>query len=493
MNPYSEDHPDLTRFALDELPTAESAAMHDAVAHHASLQVEVAQIQEIAHQLRAQTPIYDLRLTAPQRQRILQGPTAKPTAQSPQASAMAKRPCKTSWSFIGAVTRIAAMVALLLSTFWLGFTAKNLLNADEDQVAESAPPLPELVNSPATNSGSNKAVESINQQEGVEFAARSQPEANPPLSSDVISSSPIEPESQEQAIASAPVVVVPPQDQPIILSRQSEASPPAPLATSLGITEPAQSVAFVNASRRGSDSLPIRPKSIRPAPPTAAKHSLQAKPLSPNEKGAPAVPAARARPDLFVHAWLSEVASCPWNSEHRLLRITIQLPSDQEAAQIGDHSYPLDVTFDPNNVREFRRLCSRHYPSPEQGHAGKVVVWYEFQPNGTPAENHGNGKHIANVHLTAARFTTQTVGPFDASQVQVLDRGQSWQQARGDFVFESAQVGLQLLMDGAPQIGQLNQKLVLELAEHAQSADPTGSRSLFIKTLNDLQRLTGRK
>jgi hypothetical protein len=485
MNVYSEDHPDLTRFALDELPTADSAALSDALAHQPTLQAEVTAIQELALQLRAQAPLHDLRLTPQQRQRVLQGPIAKPTATRPRPQHLVQAPQRGAWSLLSAVTRIAAMVALLLSTFWLGFSVK------EWQAPVRLPDTePAIEPSTALATVTDLAESSPSPSEpSVQEELATAPSV-PPASTEAPPTLPPAPASTDSVAITEPAPLPPEVNMAAAEIAPLDAKSKPTLASSLGITEPSASVDFINASRRGSDTLALHPKRIRPPAPAASKH-LQAKPLAPGSKPGPAA-APRGKPDLFVHAWRSEVASCPWNADHRLLRITVQLPSDQEAAQIGDHTYPLDITFDPNNVREFRRLCSRHYPSPEAGHAGKLVAWYEFQPNGSPAQSHGNGKHIANVRLAAAKFTTQAVGPFDATQVQVLDRGLRWQQAHEDFVFESAQVGLHLLMDGTPKIGQLNHQLVMQLAKHPQTADTDGSRAYFVQTLSEVQKLTGR-
>lgn len=488
MNPYSEDHPDLTRFALDELPTAESEAVKEALTHAPSLQAEVAAIQNIAHQLKAQAPLHDLRLTGAQRQRVLQGPITKPTAPRPRAQQLKPRTRSGPWHFVRSLTRIAAAVALLLSAFWLGFTSKETKSNTASAAKNLSNQDPEIATVVIPDPVSTARKDPADPLVGRDLIAQA-PAAPPPpenASADSIAL------TQTEPTLTPPSRTAPQSDQPVATSDRTPAKAPTLVASSLGITEPTESTDFVNASRRSSDSLPLRPKNIRPQATSAASGKLQAKPLSPSDRNTPSVSPSRAKPTLFVHAWRSEVASCPWNSAHRLLRITIQLPSDQEAAQIGDHTYPLDITFDPNNVREFRRLCSRSYPSPEADQAGKLAVWYEFQPNGTAAETHGNGKHIANVRLAAARFTTQAVGPFDASQVQVLDRGQSWQEAREDFVFESAQVGLQLLLDGTAQTGHLNHRLVLELAEHSQASESDSSRGYFVKTLRELQKLTGR-
>lgn len=492
MNPYPADHPDLTRFALDELPTADTPAFRSTVEQNPTLQAEVTAIQDLAHQLRAQAPLHDLRLTSQQRQQILQGPISKPIAPRPRPVTSPSPVGRSFGTYLISISRIAALVALVCSAYWLGFSSKS--NTPPQLITVT---LPAPAAAPASERISHAHPPSPTPLTAVPGpSVTDSPAAVPaPLATETLAATAkpaIEPSKPaEKALVTQKATATPAKPEPRKPATANPAQTLSALASHLGITEPAISLEFLNASRRAADSLELHPKRIRPAT-SAPANSLQAKPLSPNTKTETPQPAARNRPDLFVHAWRSDIASCPWNPTHRLLRITVQLPSDQESAQIGDHSYPLDIAFDPNNVREYRRLCSRHYPSPEAGHAGKIVVWYEFKPNGSAAESHDNGKHIASVRLTSARFTTQTIGPFDASQIQVLDRGKTWQQAREDFVFESAQVGLQLLLDGAPQNGALNHALVLQLAEHAaptRGADR--GHAHFIKTLRDLRKLTG--
>ena len=93
--------------------------------------------------------------------------------------------------------------------------------------------------------------------------------------------------------------------------------------------------------------------------------------------------------------------------------------------------------------------------------------------------------------LPNARFTSQAVGPFDSSRLQVIDRGYSLQNAREDFVFETSVVGFGLLLRGEDQLGSLNHGLVLNLAKQAKGADAGGERARFIRLVQDAQRATG--
>ena len=194
---------------------------------------------------------------------------------------------------------------------------------------------------------------------------------------------------------------------------------------------------------------------------------------------------------LYIHSWKAEVAACPWNTANRLLRIVIQLPADQSAVLVSDTSFPLQVNFDQANVKQYRMLCERHLAAAELRSAGTHVLWYEFQPNGSTELPRDSGRQIATVMLPNTHFTSQTVGPFDSSKLQIIDRGYSLQNAREDFVFESSVVGFGLLLRGAEHLGGLNHDLVLNLARQSQGADASGERARFIRLVQDAQHAAG--
>lgn len=260
----------------------------------------------------------------------------------------------------------------------------------------------------------------------------------------------------------------------------------------LGMNIVGSQTAFANASRDANDQLLLHPRRLRPTPPNPKSSQLSAKPLDPTLATGNDRPAERKRPDLLIHSWRSEVAACPWNPQHRLLRVTLQLPANQEAVLLGDPTYSLQVQFDPNHVRQFRRLASRHQPPEKLDEAGNQTIWYEFQPNGSPASAYENGKHVATIRLQNARFTVQAIGPFDASRLQVLDRGLDWREARSDFRFETALIGLGLLLDGGTPGTKLNHALLCEIAASTTENDSDGSRKRLVQSLRQLGEWAGR-
>jgi hypothetical protein len=251
------------------------------------------------------------------------------------------------------------------------------------------------------------------------------------------------------------------------------------------VTHLNRKLAFISTNQQTADLFSIKPADIRPQPIKGKANEQFASPL----KGpAPKLEGKSLAAGIYIHSWKAETSSCPWNPSTRLLRVSIQLPADQPAAT-SSTSYPLDVNFDRRNVREFRRLSERHLPAAELRSAGSQVVWYEFQPATT--DLNAAGKPIATITLDQGRFTTQTVGPFDESKLNVMDRGATWQTAREDYLFESAVVGLGMLLNGNHQCPDLNHQLILDLAEKSQGTDSSGERARFIRQLNEARRAAG--
>jgi anti-sigma factor RsiW len=465
MNPSDSDNPLITRYALSDLSPGEHPVVQDWIESHPQLRDEVAEIQHLAETLRTTSPLHDLHLTSSQRRRVLQPPLQKPVS-SPTRLTPSHR-SSNSHSFMGSILRIAALLTLSFAAYWLG-----------TQSQEQDPPTTVSTTPPQADTTPPKAPA----EHRIPADLPPAPVAVDP-SKAIVSTLPQQPAAApvQPTLAKAPVV---PLEEP---PKNAFAKFP-----SFGLATAKANAPFINASKTPGDNTVVYPRRLR-QPIAQSATQLEAKPLDPSASGTPRKESpAHKKPGLYIHSWRSEVAACPWDSNLRLLRVNLQLPADQEAVQIGDSDYPLEIVFDPNNVRQFRRLGTRHIPSKELRSAGTQVVWYEFQPNGSPANSHETGKHIATVRLPSARFTTQTVGPFDGSSLQVLDRGQDWRTAREDFRFETAMLGLGILLDGGLPGGKLNHQLLLEVAETTPSKDPEDSRTRLVQALRQLATWTGR-
>ena len=466
MNPSDSDNPLITRYALSDLSPDEHPVVQDWIESHPQLRDEVAEIQHLAETLRTTSPLHDLHLTSSQRRRVLQPPLQKPVSSPPRLTPSHRS--SNSHSFMGSLLRIAALLTLSFAAYWLGTQSQY----EQQPTTASTTPPPNETTPPKA-----------------------------PVEHRIPADLPPAPIAVDQSRAI--VATLPEQPSPVAAPQPTlAAAPVAPLEDppkntfaqfpSFGLATAKANSPFINASKSPGDSMVVYPRRLR-QPIAPATTQLEAKPLDPSASGTTQKESpARKKPELYIHSWRTEVAACPWDSNLRLLRVNIQLPADQEAVQIGDSDYPLEIAFDPNNVRQFRRLGTRHIPSKELRSAGTQVVWYEFQPNGSPANSHETGKHIATVRLPSARFTTQTVGPFDGSSLQVLDRGQDWRKAREDFRFETAMLGLGILLDGGLPGSKLNHQLLLEVAETTPSKDPEDSRARLVQALRQLATWTGR-
>lgn len=476
MKPTPHENPDLTAYALGELHARQARDVHTLLAACPVATHELEQIEAVTDALRQGAPIPQERLRPEQRHAVLY-PTNLPRRMGPMMPRPIQRRPSTFWPVLAGVLKTAALVAVTGVAYFVGRHTG----------------IGDVVSAAVADSGDQKPVSA-------------QKELAPPPVDKTVAITPVEKpprvktlaqETPEPLAEKTPVVVVveslsqnSPLDEPSTQIASVGVKESLPVAVEPArpqpITTPGKHGVFVNASRQPLDQFALRPASIRPLPAKVNKAELLASP-APLQSPLENKDNSKLRtPDLFIHSWKADVASCPWNENHRLLRVTVQLPADQPAA-MTQTTYPMLVSFDPNYVREYRQLCERHQPAAELRQAGTHVVWYEFQPNGKTDAN----KTIATVTLENGRFTTQTVGPFDSSKLTVQDRGQSWRNAREDFVFDTAVVGFGLLMRGAAQTPKLNQALVLSLAEKSKGADTGGERGRFIRSVKEAAKAAG--
>ena len=478
MTPPS-DTPELTAYALGELQPLQAAEVHDLLAACPAATHELEQIEAVTDALRHGAPIPQERLRPEQRHAVLR-PTQLPRRLAPLAprALPVKRRPGGAWSALPGLLKAAAVLTLAGTAYFIG-RHTDPLPADSPSLAAATPaavPAP----APAGNAPRLTFAQPVPEARLATIPSAT-PSATPapaptPEKPPVIVHRPNPPAAPAVAVV-APKAAAP---APAAASRQPAAAP-----TLLALTTPAASQEFVNASRQPEDQFALRPAGIRPRPVQAAKGTLFASPAP--AATAAAEPRVKARtPDLYIHSWRAEVASCPWNSSHRLLRVVIQLPADQPAATTQE-TYPLKVSFDPNRVRQYRQLCERHQPAAELRSAGTHVVWYEFQPNGSL----DGSRTVATATLPGAKFTTQTVGPFDSTRLSIQDRGLAWQAAREEFIFDSSVVGFGLLLRGAQHAPGLDHTLVLKLAEAGKGADAGGERARFIRLVTEAKKAAG--
>ncbi|OYW19836.1 MAG: hypothetical protein B7Z52_03030, partial [Burkholderiales bacterium 12-64-5] len=438
--------------------------------------------EAVTDALRQGAPIPLSRLTHEQRHAVLHPANLPRRIQPMQPRLPARRSRQIFWPVMGSLVKIAAVVALTGAAFLAGWSY--------------APEMKSAMEVAATAYKIERPVEAIVKPlPAPEKAAPAPRVAVAPAP--VIKPEPVPAKAPAPAAEKAVVVVVPvpaPAKQERVVAQIAPVKnlpPPVVPASNLGFTIPVGHGAFVSTTKQAVDQFSLHPAQIKPAQAKAPKGQVFASPQTQTNGSAKTESKPGRAADLYIHSWISEVAACPWNAANRLLRVVIQLPADQAAVLAADASFPLEVTFDQANVKQYRMLCERHKVATELRSAGTHVLWYEFQPNGSSETTRDSSRLIATVRLPNARFTSQAVGPFDSSKLQIIDRGYSLQNAREDFVFETSVVGFGLLLRGADQLGALNHDLVLNLARQSKGADTQGERARFIRVVQDARQAAG--
>lgn len=478
MNPDEHQH-ELTAYALGELTREEEAAMRTQIAASPEMQAELAGIESVTDALQHGAPVPMEKLHPHQRQAIL-APAKGPrfiTPMMPQKKATAPRVFRFAPFFAG-VTKVAAVIALTGAAFYLGH--RSSVPGETTSVAATGTASPsEALRSeqPAATPAAPSPV--------IQAVAIVEKKPDPkPLSS---TPPPAPAVAEIKTEAKAPPAPAPAAPQPAIAATAS-VSPPSAL-----VPPPAADEGFIPVNRTAVAKVALRPHDTLPLPPKTAKGPLLASPSRPSAPEAKKDDRAAKRPDFLIDSWKAEVATCPWNPAHKLLRILVQSPAGQAAASSPDFEFPLQVSFDPLAVRSYRLISkSSHAPS-EGGTTALQVLWYQIVPNGNgPDLIRENGRTIAAITMANSRFKSPPIDPFDNStKLQAIDRGMKWDSARDDFLLETAIVGFGLLLRGEQSIGKLDHELVLRIARQARGADTSGERARFIKLVQDARRITG--
>lgn len=474
MTSPANDTSELTAYALGELQAHQASDIHRLFTDCPAATSELEQIEAVTDALRQYAPIPQERLNPEQRHAVLR-PVQMPRRIAPMQPRQPVRRPSNFWPIMGGLLKAAAVITVTSFAYWMGrhtdFGSQTIVETRTEKETTPAPakvePTPhlQLVSTPA-------------------------PKPTAPVLVKAASPAPIVAETKPAPAEKIPVVVIAPEvpkpspaPQVVVVSTYK----PAPVIP-VAVTRPNADLAFVSTGKQEVDQFAIRPADIRPAPVKVNPKELMASPAPLQAPKAAADVKSRIAAELYIHAWRSEVASCPWNSATRLLRVTIQLPPNQPATELAA-TFPLQVTFDHRYVREFRRLCERHTAAPDMTTSGTQTVWYEFQPVSDEAIR--TGRPVATVTLEKGRFTMPSVGPFDGSKLAVLDRGASWQAAREDFLFESAVVGFGMLLRGDHRSPALNHQVVLSLAEKAKGSDASGERARFIREVGHARQAAG--
>lgn len=475
---------DLTAYALGELSRDQELALREELAANPHASAELAEMEAVTDALHRGAPVPMARLADHQREAILR-PAQMPRFVKPMMPRQIVRPQPSRWAAVpGVLARLAAAACIAAGAFYLGQRFGGTPGAVGAQVAEV-----KREAEPRTSVATSGKAAPLLKSAPVEPKVAISPEPSPSVL-------PVEKVAPSTGTVPAPVKPAEIAIAPAAATKQvPERAPQVPAAPEAAPVSPASSESsdFVATAKQDESVITIRPYDTRPLPMKSKPGEMMASPAPVQKSPVAPKPAKKERaPGLLIHSWKAEVAACPWDETHRLLRVLVQLPADQAAAASPDFSYPLKVEFDAAAVRS-HRLLSEHHARPQEGDTTAAhVLWYEVVPARALTESQREmGRPVAAIKLADARFSSQKVWPFEDTQLLAMDRGSSWRTARQDFVFETAIVGFKLLLQGKEGLGSLDLDLVNELARHAAGDNPSSEAAKFIRIVQDAKRATG--
>jgi hypothetical protein len=503
MTSPANDTSELTAYAVGELQAHQAVDIHRLLSQCPAALTELEQIEAVTDALRQHAPIPQERLNPEQRHAVLR-PVNLPrrmAAMQPRQP-IARRPHRSVWPLVGTVLRLAALIAITGFAYWFGrhveiaslantglISANTAAGSSLEKTTQSEKIGVSMIASPSEESGlAVKEIESNPKETVVEpmpVLRKVSEVVSVEVGSRKVEAAPEKPKVAAKALAVANAA----PESPAMLGSNTPRVPVEKSTVNSALLKLSPDLAFISAMKKEVDEVAIRPADILPVPVKRDAKQVFASPMYSGAKVTQENAFRRSPSEIYIHAWRAEVASCPWNPSTRLLRISIQMPPSQAAADPGS-SYPLQVSFDRRLVREFRRLGIRQLPALEMNSAGTQTLWYEFMPVGDEAIR--SNRAFATVSLDKGRFTVSSPGPFsDGAKLAVLDRGLIWTAARDDFLYEAALIGMGTLFRGDSHTPGLNVQTILSMAEKSRANDPTGERAKLVRQLHELKKTAG--
>jgi hypothetical protein len=190
----------------------------------------------------------------------------------------------------------------------------------------------------------------------------------------------------------------------------------------------------------------------------------------------------------------SEVAACPWNPQHRLLRVGIQgrqQPAEPEAAgpTIAE-DVRVQIKFNPGAVEAYRLLGdeNRAGGGGETGQTAKagiaVTVLYEL----VPASSIGAAEPG---ELATLGLKYRIAGSNERREIHqsIRDSAAPFGEASADFRFAASVAAFGLVLRDSPYRGAATLDAVLEYANASLSDESSPQRVEFIELVRQAQQL----
>jgi anti-sigma factor RsiW len=463
MNPSDYDHPDLTAYALGELDAAESARVRQLLARSHEARLEYDRIQHAVTALKKSRPQTRHSLQPRQRETVL----ALGQALRQQGRVVPfENPRKVIPTLLWNITKLAAAACVTAGAFFLG--QKSTSSADSPKVAQATSTKPaEII--PVVAPVAEVAISSVPLIADDTFlknvAETLQPQPMLPVEAPAVASTTVAATSKATEVAHVKAT-------------------PAPVAA----TRPLTLAGFTPTAQTPETTISFFPRLVKPQPVEFAGIVLSSRP--PLDAKPPTASAAKKSDQLaplLIHSWKAELASCPWDSSRRLMRLVTQIPVDQDAMDHEEASYKLLAKFDPAQVQAYRLVTEKHMAPSDGGALATRFAWYEIIPTRNFAPTHDRPALLGTMEIDQPRGSNAR----EIAPLKLMDRGQKWEESRQDFVFETAMVGFNQLLQGTVNTPGLNHKVVLDLAEKTKGEDTKGERAKFIQVVKQAQKAAG--
>lgn len=183
---------------------------------------------------------------------------------------------------------------------------------------------------------------------------------------------------------------------------------------------------------------------------------------------------------------------CPWQPEHRLLRIVVRgREANENSARIENTS----VEFNPARVSSYHLIGYDSAAPPRNEAKGEFSTGVSTKPTATilfevvPAVSQSNTAEFEMARVTLRHQTTATSSREEITAA-VKDNAMAFKTASLDFRFAAAVAEFGLLLRKSPTENGATFADVLEWASAARGVDADGARAQFIELVRRAQSLT---
>ncbi|MGZ5005011.1 MAG: YfbK domain-containing protein [Chthoniobacterales bacterium] len=184
-------------------------------------------------------------------------------------------------------------------------------------------------------------------------------------------------------------------------------------------------------------------------------------------------------------------AGCPWQSEHRIVRVAVKAremtAGDQGRTEIA-RGAQLMVNFSPASVTSYRLLGFEDQTSagPRGGDtvgAGQTLtVLYEVVPAGTESQ-------VPLVSVSLSYYSPAADRKFVMQDSAVEDHGADFERAPADLKFAAAVAEFGMILRDSPHKGNGTLAAVLDWSNESKGRDTAGDRAGFIELVRKAQTL----